>query len=186
MEVQIQDLVSSIKKDGIESANKEVSTIIAEAKKQAETILSDANSEAKKMLEDARAEIEIFKSSAQLNAEQAKRDAALAFRNEIQSEFERILANDVRKSLNTQSLAVLIQAILDGKNVSDYAVEVSEVTDELKSELANEIKNGLEICPSKKVQAGFRLAAKDESGYFDCSDEEITEMLMPFFRDIRF
>ena len=27
-------------------------------------------------------------------------------------------------------------------------------------------------------------AAKDGSGYFDCSDQEIAEMLMPFFRDM--
>ena len=52
-------------------------------------------------------------------------------------------------------------------------------------ELARELQNGLEIRPSKKVGAGFRLAAKDGSGYFDCSDEEIAQMLMPFFRDMR-
>ena len=51
-------------------------------------------------------------------------------------------------------------------------------------QLAQELKNGLEIRPSKKVGAGFRLAAKDGSGYFDCSDQEIAEMLMPFFRDM--
>jgi len=38
---------------------------------------------------------------------------------------------------------------------------------------------------SKTVGAGFKLAAKDGSGFFDCSEEEITKMLMPFFRDIR-
>ena len=36
MELQIQDLVSSIKKDGIESANREAAQILAEAKAQAE------------------------------------------------------------------------------------------------------------------------------------------------------
>ena len=56
---------------------------------------------------------------------------------------------------------------------------------ELRQELAQELQNGLEIRPSKKVGAGFRLAAKDGSGYFDCSDEEIAQMLMPFFRDMR-
>ena len=69
--------------------------------------------------------------------------------------------------------------------MSAYAAEVSEVTEGLKQELAAEIRNGLELRPSKKVKAGFRLAAKDGSGYFDCTDEEIAEMLMPFFRDIR-
>ena len=35
MELQIQDLVSSIKKDGIDSANKEAAVILTDAKKQA-------------------------------------------------------------------------------------------------------------------------------------------------------
>ena len=69
---------------------------------------------------------------------------------------------------------------------SDYAAEVSEVSDALKSALAKEIKDGLEIRPAKDVQQGFRLAAKDGSGYFDCSDDGIMEMLMPYFRDLDF
>ena len=63
-------------------------------------------------------------------------------------------------------------------------MEVGQVSEELKSQLAEQLKGGLEIRPSKKVQAGFRLAAKDGSSYLDCSDEELSEMLMPFFRDI--
>ena len=48
-----------------------------------------------------------------------------------------------------------------------------------------ELTAGLELRPSKKVGAGFRLAAKDGSGYFDCSEQEIANMLTPFFRDMR-
>lgn len=183
MELQIQDLVSSIKKDGIDSANKEAAEILAEAKRQADSIVAAAKSEADKLREDAKAEIEVFKHSAQLSAQQAKRDAVLAYRQEVQKEFERILAADVSKALDQQTLGRLIQAALQGEDVSAYAVEVAQVTDGIRQELAQELKNGLEIRPSKKVGAGFRLAAKDGSGYFDCSDEEIAEMLMPFFRD---
>ena len=120
----------------------------------------------------------------QLSAQQAKRDAVLAFRQEIQKEFEKILAADVGKALDQQTLARLIQAAVQGEDVSGYAVEVGQVTDGIRQQLAQELKNGLEIRPSKKVGAGFRLAAKDGSGYFDCSDQEIAEMLMPFFRDM--
>ena len=183
MELQIQDLVSSIKKDGIDSANKEAAEILAEAKRQADSIVAAAKSEADKLREDAKAEIEVFKHSAQLSAQQAKRDAVLAYRQEVQKEFERILAADVSKALDQQTLARLIQAALQGEDVSAYAVEVAQVTDGIRQELAQELNNGLEIRPSKKVGAGFRLAAKDGSGYFDCSDEEIAEMLMPFLRD---
>lgn len=185
MELQIQDLVSSIKKDGIDSANQEAAAILSDAQKQAAAIVADAKAEADKLRSDAKAEIEVFKSSAQLNAEQAKRDAVLAFRQEVQKEFEKLLAADVGKALDQQALAKLIQAALQGEDVSAYTVEVGQVTDGIRQELAQELKAGLEIRPSKKVGAGFRLAAKDGSGYFDCSEQEIADMLMPFFRDMR-
>lgn len=184
MELQIQDLVSSIKKDGIDSANKEAAAILTDARKQADAIVAEAKKEADKLREDAKAEIEVFKNSAQLSAEQAKRDAVLAFQQEIQKEFEKILAADVNKALDQQALVRLIQAAVQGEDVSAYAVEVGQVTDALRQELAQEVKNGLEIRPARKVGAGFRLAAKDGSGYFDCSEQEIAEMLMPFFRDM--
>ena len=180
MELQIQDLVSSIKKDGIDSANQQAAAILADARKQADAIIADAKSQADKLRDDTKAEIEVFK----LSAQQAKRDAVLAFRQEVQQEFEKILAADVGKALDQQTLAKLIQAALQGEDVSGYAVEVGQVTDGIRQQLAQELKNGLELRPSKKVGAGFRLAAKDGSGYFDCSDQEIAEMLMPFFRDM--
>ena len=185
MELQIQDLVSSIKKDGIDSANQEAAAILADARKQADAIVAEAKAEADKLRGDAKAEIEVFKSSAQLDAQQAKRDAVLAFRQEIQREYEKLLSADVGKALDQQALVKLIQAAVQGEDVAAYTVEVGQVTDGLRQELAQELKAGLEIRPSKKVGAGFRLAAKDGSGYFDCSEQEIAEMLMPFFRDTR-
>ena len=189
MELQIQDLVSSIKKDGIDSANQQAAAILADARKQADAIVAEAKSQADKLRDDAKAEIDVFKTSAQLSAQQAKRDAVLAFRQEIQKEFEKILAADVGKALDQQTLARLIQAAVQGEDVSGYAVEEGQGLSfpfgrGIRQQLAQELKNGLEIRPSKKVGAGFRLAAKDGSGYFDCSDQEIAEMLMPFFRDM--
>ena len=185
MELQIQDLVSSIKKDGIDSANQEAAAILADARKQADAIVADAKAEADTLRGDAKAEIEVFKNSAQLDAQQAKRDAVLAFRQEIQKEYEKLLAADVGKALDQQALVKLIQAAVQGEDVAAYTVEVGQVTDGLRQELAQELKAGLEIRPSKKVGAGFRLAVKDGSGYFDCSEQEIADMLMPFFRDTR-
>ena len=61
MELQIQDLVSSIRKDGIEAANAEAEAIISEAKKKAETIVADAKAEAKSVQEASEKEIGILK-----------------------------------------------------------------------------------------------------------------------------
>ena len=186
MELQIQDLVSSIRKDGIDAANAEAEAIISEAKKKAEMIIADAKAEAKNIQETSEKEINILKESAALSAEQAKRDAMLAFKNEVQAEFDKILSAKIKNNLSDAALGKLIQAVVADEDVQNYSVEVAEVSDSLKAELAEEIKNGLEIKPTKSVRAGFRLAAKDGSGYFDCSDEEIMQMLMPYFRNLDF
>lgn len=184
MELQIQDLVSSIKKEGIDAARTEAESIVAEAKKKAEEIIAAAGAEAAQLKESAKKESEAMKQSARISAEQAQRDAALSFKNEVESQFKKLLTADVSKTVQGETLASLIRAALNGEDPAQYAAEVNEVTDALKGELAAEVKNGLEIRPARNVRAGFRLSAKDGSGYFDCTDEEIASMLMPFFSQL--
>lgn len=185
MELQIQDLLSSIRTEGIEKASQEAEGILADARKQAADILAQANAEADALREKARQDVARYRESAQLGAEQARRDAMLAFKAAVQAEFERLLTQDVGKAMDGKALAALIAAALNGENPADYAAEVHTVSDALKAELAQQLKAGLEIRPAKSVRAGFRLAAKDGSGFFDCTDEEISKILMPFFRDIQ-
>ncbi len=186
MELQIQDLVASIRKEGLDAANAKAEEILAEAKSKADAIIAEAKAAAKSEKESAEKEIGILKESAKVSAEHAKRDAMLAFKSEVKSEFEKILAGKVKENLSDGTLGKLIRAAVAGEDISQYAAEVADVTDVLKNELAEEIKNGLEIRPSKQLKAGFRLAAKDGSGYFDCSDDEIMQMLMPYFRNLNF
>lgn len=186
MELQIQDLITSIRKEGVDVANAEAESIIAEAKKKAEAIIADARAEAKSTKEASEKEIAILKESAAVSAEQAKRDAMLSFKAAVKGEYEKILAADVKETLSNEALGKLICAAVQGEDVSKYAVEVAQVSDSLKQQLAEAIKNGLEIRTSRSVKAGFRLAEKDGSGYFECSDEEIMQMLMPYFRNLAF
>ena len=108
----------------------------------------------------------------------------LSFKTEVQKEYEKLLKNDIRKELPGAALGKLIRAALAGEDVAQYSAEVAAVSDELKAELADEVRNGLEIKPTRGVNAGFRLAAKDGSGYFDCTDDAIAEMMMPYFRNL--
>ena len=186
MELQIQDLVTSIRKEGVDVANQEASKIIEDSNKKAAEILAKAKDEAQSAKDSAAREIGVLKESAVVSADQAKRDAMLAFKTEVKEEFEKILATEIKKEMTGESLAKLIKAAVVGEDVANYQVELAEVTDGLKKKLADEIKAGLEIKPVKGVSAGFRLAAKDGSGYFDCSDEEVMQMLMPFFRNLDF
>lgn len=181
MEMQISDLVSAIKKEGVDAARAEADKILAEAKEKAAAIISRAQTEANAILKKAEAETGVLKESAKTTAEHAKRDAMLYFKKSVQTEFERILEADIARTVNTEVLARLITAAINDENPADYSAEVAEVTEGLKGELAQKLKDGLEIKASPNVRVGFRLAAKDGSGYFDCSDRELEKMLAPFF-----
>lgn len=182
--MQISELVSAIKKEGVDAAKLEADKIIAEARKKAEVIIEDANAEAEDMIKKAEAKVEVLKESAKTTAEHAKRDAMLFFKEYVKSEFEKILSADIQKTVDSKVLAKLILAAFADENPSNYTVEVAEVTECLKGELANSIKNGLEIKISPNVRTGFKLTAKDGSGYFDCSDEELEKILSPFFPEL--
>ena len=186
MELQIQDLVSSIKKEGIEASQKEAEAIVAAANQSASEIVAKAKAEAAAMTADAEQKIATLRTGALENAQQAQRDAVLSFKESIGEEFKKILAADIKKTVNGETLAKLIKAALAGEDPSKYVAEVAEVTDALKSELAAEVKNGLEIKVSNNVRSDFKLASADGSGYFDCTDEEIANMLQPYFSSLNF
>ncbi len=186
MEIQIQDLVSAIKKDGIDAAEAKAGEIIENAKKTAESIVSKANEEANYILKKAENEIETMKDSATTSIEHAKRDAMLFLKKSIQTEFERLLEADISRLVKEETLAKLIIAALNGKDALNYTAEVAELTEGLKGELAGKIREGLSIKVNPDVRTGFRLAQNDGSGYFDCSDEELEEMLLSFFPEITF
>ena len=57
MELQIQDLVTSIRKEGVEAANAEAEAIIAEARRKADSIISSAKTEAQQYKDTAEKEI---------------------------------------------------------------------------------------------------------------------------------
>ncbi len=183
MELQLQDLISSIKKDGVDAANTEAARIVADAKVQAEKIIADARMHAGVIVEDAENEADRLEATARISAEQARRDAALAFSKQIEDKYKSLLSSAVSKSVNDKSLVSLIRALLANEEVSGYTAELAEVTDGLKAALADEIKSGLEIRASKGVR-GFRLSANDGSGYFDCTADELVSMLMPFLNGL--
>ena len=163
MEQQIQDLIDSIRKEGLDKANSEKERIIDEAKAQRDEILS-----------------------AKASIQQAARNASLSLRNEIESRITAILKAECRKALSLPELAGIIKAAVaadvSGKNIELPSSVFDSLGDNLKKEFADEIRNGLEIKPSSAA-SGFRISEKDGSGYVDYSDEECTRLILPYLSD---
>lgn len=187
MELQIQDLVDSIKRDGIAEAEKKAAQIIEDAKEKSNELIRAANKEAAKLLEEARKEVAVMQQSGKAAVEQAGRDVILSLKKSINAQFDRLLEKVVSKTLSGKDLVTLIvQVVKSGVvGISDAAVELSDadfakLADTLRTELAAEMKDGLAIRPVATVDVGFRLASQDGSSYYDFSAEEVTRMLAPF------
>ncbi len=180
MEIQIQDLVQSIKRDGIEEAKKEADAIVAAAKAQAAEIIAASKAEAAKNIDNANREIE----SSKALIKQAERDAVLSVKKELEQMLERIMADKIANELSEKSLAALITAAIGDDDPAKYSVEIDEAKASLKSSLAKQIEKGLEIRPVKGM-SGMKLSCKDGSGFYDFSDEEIASLLRPFLGDMK-
>ena len=189
MEQQIQDLIASIKKDGIEQAKAESDKIIADAKKKAQDIIEKAEAERKKMLEDAEHQIELERNSAEASIKQAARDTALSLRKNIEKTFQNILDKGVASQMKGDVLVRCLEAVIKSElDSSDIYLELSKsdfdaLSGDLAKKFSSEIAKGLEFKPSANVQTGFRISQKNGESYIDMSSEECTKLLYPYLSD---
>ena len=184
MEQQIQDLIASIKKDGIESATNESKKILEEARKEAERIVNEAKKERDKIIADGKKTIEIERESSISSVKQAARDVSLTLRKNLEDKFKKILGNKVSSSLDEKVIAEAIVAVVKGEcNGCDVEVSkemVDKVNAVLTSQFAQELEKGVTLRSSSSVSGGFKVYSKDGSAYIDLSDEEITKLLYPY------
>lgn len=187
MEQKIEDLVASIRREGIDKAREEAESILAEARKKAEGIIADANRERDKMISDAEKAIALERSSAEAAIRQAARDVSLSLKKSIEDEYTRILAVKASGALHGKGLIALIRAAL-AADAGDKAVELNAddlatLDADIRREFSAEIARGLEFRPSRRVASGFRIAEKDGSGYIDISPDKCQELLYPYLAD---
>lgn len=186
MEQQIQDLIASIKKEGIDSATNESKKILEEARRQADKIIAEAKAEKDKMLADAEKKIAVERQSSEAGIRQAARDVALSLKKSIEEKFQAILAKGVSKAMDAdlvkKVLASVISAEFAGKDVTVEVPEadLSALAGQIASEFAKELKGGVEFKGSSSLSGGFRVSEKDGSAYIDLSDEECTKLLYPY------
>lgn len=187
MAQQIQDLVASIRKDGIEAAQKDAAKIIADAKAQADDIIAQARKDAKLLVEEAQKEMDVRDQSARASLQQASRDVQLSLKKAILAQLDHLLVGKTEKAFTGKDLVSLIAQVVSSSGVENAKsiVQVSEkefkaLATSLQSELSAQIKEGLEIKPVANIQYGFRIADKDGSGFYDFSAEETALLMAPF------
>ena len=108
MEIQLQELIAQIKKDGVAAAETQAEAILASAKAEAEKIISDAKAQADKMVADAKAENAKTVASGEDALRQAGRNLLISFRESVARELKAIVGENVNNVYADDSFSKLI------------------------------------------------------------------------------
>ncbi len=186
MEVQLQELIDQIKKDGVEAAETEAEAILKSAKEKAEQIISDAQVQADKILAGAKVETERMTKSSEDAIRQAGRNLLISFRESVSRELETIVGENVAAVYSSDAFAELIIGIVENwankPDVEDVAVilntqDLNKLEETLLAALKEKMLKGVTLKANDNFDGGFRIAVRGGSAYYDYSAEAVVDML---------
>jgi V/A-type H+-transporting ATPase subunit E len=187
MDIQLQEFIEKIKKDGIEQASGEAARIKAEAEAEAKRIIDSAVKEAASAAEKAKQDAERFEKAATAAIGQASRNLILSFKGEIEALLNKIVVKNTQAAFSDDTLKALIPEVVKGLSSGKETVDVILNESQLKSleswakgALSAELAKGLELKAGKNLAAGFRVALKDGSAYYDFSAPAVAESLAAY------
>lgn len=189
MDVQLQELVEKIKKNGVETGEAKAADIIKNAEDKAAAIVKAARIEAESIIKNGVAEADRAEKAAVSAIGQAGRNLLISFRDGITTELEALVRGETAKAYDATVLKELIpsavKAWIGNNGTNDIAVLLSPsdaakleagFTSSLKAELAQ----GIVIRSDASVSGGFRIGTKDGSAYYDFSADAVADLFSAY------
>lgn len=185
MDIQLQELIDRIKKDGVSTAEKQAEAIVAEAEKKAKAIVADAQANADSIIKSAKAETERMEKASEDAITQASRNMILSFRESLVKELDGIVQAETVKAYSKDTLAKLVPDVVkawvkdngaEGLSVLLPSKDLDALTSDLTAALKEQISKGLEIKPDPTLNAGFRIGVNNGTAFYDYSAESLAEL----------
>lgn len=189
MEIQLQELIDQIKKDGVEAAETQAEATLQAAKDEAEKIVADARARADKILADAKSETERMVKSGEDAIRQAGRNLLISFRESITRELNVILNENVSGVYSSEGFAELITEVAKNwaakPDAEDMTVvlngeDLKKLEETVLSALKEKLSKGITLKANDNFDGGFRIAVNNGSAYYDYSTGAVVEMLSDY------
>ncbi len=186
MEIQLQELIEQIKKDGVATAEAEAKAIVDAAKADAEKLIAEAKAQADKIISDAKAETERMTKSSDDAIRQAGRNLLISFRESVSRELKAIVGENVSAVYSSEALAQIITEIVvslaNNPDSEDIAVilnteQLNKLEGTLLAALKEKMLQGVTLKANDNFDGGFRIAVNNGSAYYDYSAEAVVDML---------
>ncbi|MDR0400604.1 MAG: V-type ATP synthase subunit E [Treponema sp.] len=188
MEIQLQELIDKIKRDGIESASEEAARLKSQAEADAKRLVEAAQKEAEFITARARADADRLEKAGIAAIGQASRNLVLAFKGEIQAVLDRIALQETAAAYDADTFKAVLPEILKnwaarGSDSLDLLLpepQLASLEGFFREKLAAELKKGIELKSDRRLGAGFRIANRDGSAYYDFSAEAVADLLSSY------
>jgi V/A-type H+-transporting ATPase subunit E len=189
MDIQLQELIDKIKKDGVASAEAKAQEIIAEAEKKAASIISSAEEKADSIIKSGKAETERMEKASIDAIRQAGRNLLISFRDGVNAQLSALIATETSKVYNADMLKTLIPETVkvwaSKDDVNSLSVllsekDLKELEKDLGAALKEQINSGLEIKLDNSLTKGFRIGTKDGSAFYDFSAESVADLFSAY------
>jgi len=188
MEIQVQELIDKIKKDGIKAASDEANKVRAEADTEARRLVENARKEADEIIARAKQDAERSEKAGIAALQQASRNLVLAFRDEIQALLNRIVSENVSAQYNEDVLKNALPEMLKSwaqNNKGDLSVilpegELNKLQGFFNDKLKDQLNRGVELKSNRKLASGFHISNKEGSVYYDFSAEAVAQLLTAY------
>ena len=189
MDVQLQELIDKIKKDGVAAAETSASEKIAAAEKEAAKIVANAKEEADKIIKQAKDETARMEKASEDAIAQASRNLLLTFRKSVENELAAIVSAETEKAYDAKLLGALIPETVKEwakkSDASDLSVILNEkdlksLESNLKTALKDKISEGLTLKADNSIGGGFRIGVKDGAAFYDYSAEAVADLFSAY------
>lgn len=189
MDVQLQELVEKIKKNGVETAEAKAAQIITAAETKAMAIVKAAQAEADSIVKMAAAEAERSEKAAVSAIKQAGRNLLISFRDGIIVELDALIKTETAKSYDSAMLKDLVPAAVkawvaaggaDDVSVLLSPADASSLQAGFTAALKSTLSKGVEIRSDASITGGFRIGTKDGAAYYDFSADSVAELFSAY------
>lgn len=186
MEIQLEELIAQIKKDGVQAAESQAEAILISAKAEAEKIISDAQAQADRIISNAKNENEKIVKSGEDAIRQAGRNLLISFRESVARELKAIVSKNINAVYSSDDFAKLVINMVEcwanKPDTEDISLilnsnDLSKLEDVLLAELREKMLGGVTLKANDNFDGGFRIATDNATVYYDYSAEAVTDML---------
>jgi V/A-type H+-transporting ATPase subunit E len=190
MSEELQSLLNRIQEDAVAKSETEAEAIINKANETAKATVAAAEESAKKLIEKAEQDAEAFKTRAEKSLAQAARDVILSIGETFNATISAIIKKDVAESMSTETVKAMLLIIAENyfkDNAGSIDVllnseQQQELADSFLSELAGNIKAGIELKSDDSIVSGFKVSVADEKVEHDFTSESIADALSQLLR----